>query len=218
VALLAAFSWGLYYFDPQRTEVAAPADYTPPATSVMPAEPTAVSVLSDSHAFNEGSWLRRTIPAGAIPNVGLAAFASQPGADSETLAAKLDEAATGAGFVLVQAGTNDLLVGDSPEQAAAGVEALLQGVRDRGATPIVVLVPPSDTRASRTVTLNGLLRDYATQNGLGVLDVYSAVANPDGTWKTGLSGDGIHASGQGPELMAQATLGQLPELLGHPGA
>lgn len=183
-----------------------------PAASATVA-PVVVSVLSDSHAFNAGSWFRQTVEAGTVPGVSLGAFASQPGASATVLVAKLDEATKAKGVVIVQAGTNDLLSAVGAEQTALNVEALIEGVQDRGGKPIVALIPPSAKRGPEVMATNALLTEYAAAHKLGVLDVTAAIAGPDGQWKTGLSDDGVHANGAGSKLMADAAAQQIPALV-----
>jgi lysophospholipase L1-like esterase len=193
-----------------QTAVAEPVPTAEPVPAAVP-----VSVLSDSHAYFAASWWRQTVEAGAIEGVSMGAFASQPGAVAATIASGLDEAAAAAqgGYVLVQAGTNDLLAGSSPTQAAADIQALWAGVRDRGSTPIAVLVPPSSEVGAEVIELNRLLVDGAAVENVAVLDVYTPVAEADGSWQAGTSDDGKHANLTGASLQANEVLVQLPALL-----
>jgi lysophospholipase L1-like esterase len=50
--------------------------------------------------------------------------------------------------------------------------------------------------------LNGWLRQYAAQQHLVYLDYYSAMADPDGAMKPGLSSDGVHPTQAGYAVMA----------------
>jgi lysophospholipase L1-like esterase len=184
---------------------------TTPASSTAAA--VVVSVLSDSHAFNAGSWFRKTVEAGTVPGVTLGTFASQPGAAATVLTAKLDEATASKGVVIVQAGTNDLLSAVGSVQTAANVEALIQGVKDRGAKPVLALIPPSAKRGPEVLDTNALLTTYAKANGVGILDLTTAVAAPTGQWKPGLSDDGTHANPAGSQIMADAAAQQIPALV-----
>ena len=174
--------------------------------------PVMVSVLSDSHAYNAGSWWRQTVVSGNIPDAELGAFESQPGATSTTLIKRLDAAAAHGGLVLVQAGTNDLIAGRRPATALTGIEALWDGITERGATPVAMLVPPSNKHGQQTVELNDLIRKAAAKRGLALIDVYTVVANPDGTWRHGLTTDGIHANAEGSAPMAAAAQEQIKRI------
>jgi len=192
--------------------VPAPEQTAAPET-VSPTVP--VSVLSDSHAYFAESWWRQTVVANHVEGASMGAFASQPGAVAATIASGLDEAAGAAqnGYVLVQAGTNDLLAGSSPARAAADIQSLWQGVRDRGSTPIAVLVPPSSEVGAEVIELNRLLAGAARVEGIAILDVYTPVAEADGGWQAGTSDDGKHANLTGASLQANEVLAQLPGIL-----
>lgn len=172
-----------------------------------------VSVLSDSHAYNAGSWWRQTIVAGAVPGAEMGAFQSQPGAESTSLVKRLDAAAADGGLVLVQAGTNDIIAGKTPAEALTGIEALWDGIKQRGATPVAMLEPPSDKHGGKTVALNDLIRQAAKARHMALIDVFTVVANSDGTWKDGLTKDGIHANAAGSAPMAAAAQTQLTALV-----
>ncbi|WP_052521602.1 SGNH/GDSL hydrolase family protein [Agreia bicolorata] len=197
---------------------AVPSIPTPSPTVAAAATPQPViplSVLSDSHAYFAASWWRQTVEANAIEGVSMGAFASQPGAVADTIASGLDDAAAGAqgGYVLVQAGTNDLLDGSSPARAASDIQALWAGVRERGSTPIAVLVPPSNQVGSKVIELNRLLAGAARQAGIAILDVYTPVADAGGRWQPGTSDDGKHANLEGATRQANEVLAQLPGIL-----
>ncbi len=189
-----------------------PSDAYATPTPTVTVAPVVMSVLSDSHANNEGSWWRQTVEAGTVPGVTMGAFQSQPGADAATLAGLLDPATAQGGLVLVQAGTNDLLSAVAPDEALTRVVALWDGVVERGATPVAVLVPPSNDRPAEAVELNRLITETATARGMAVIDVYTVVANDDGTWVVGMDRDGVHASDAGAALMADTARGQLEAL------
>lgn len=184
-----------------------------PASAAPEEAAKVVSVLSDSHAFNEGSWWRRTVVAGTVEGVTDGAFESQPGAETSSLIPRLDAAAEGADFVVVQAGTNDLLSAKTPGEAAAGVFELWDGVVERDAEPIATLVPPSDSRPAEAVELNELIRAEAEARGIPVVDVYTPVAAEDGSWVDGFTDDGVHANAAGSERMTEAAQAALASIL-----
>ncbi|WP_165968663.1 SGNH/GDSL hydrolase family protein [Arthrobacter crusticola] len=171
-----------------------------------------IGILSDSHAYGKHSWWRQTVVAGTVPGLRLGAYESHPGAQTVALVDRLDAAAHQADLVVVQAGTNDIRKGRSPEQAAEGVRVLWDGITARGAAPVAALVPPSETQPALAVELNRLLRTAAEARGMPLLDVYTPVAATDGSWRAGLSNDGIHSNRKGSDLMAEAARGQLAGL------
>jgi lysophospholipase L1-like esterase len=184
-----------------------------PTASASTAAAVVMSVLSDSHALNAGSWFRKTVEAGAVPGVQLGVFASEPEASATVLAEKLDAATALKGVVIIQAGTYDVLSAVGAEQAAANVEALIAGAIERGAKPVLALIPPSAERGPEVVGANALLSDFARANSVGVLDLTTAVATPSGQWKSGLSDDGVYANAAGAQIMADAAALQIPALV-----
>jgi lysophospholipase L1-like esterase len=168
-------------------------------------------VLSDSP--DTGAWLRGTVEAGRVDGYQVGRVATRSGADTEAIHALVPRA-TDADWVVVQAGTNDLLGGDTPRQAVSGVKSLVSDVRAEGPSVIVALVPPSDERPTRVQQVNNRLQRWASQKGIGVLDVYSPVADSDGSYRAGLSDDGVRANAAGGRLEARAVARQLPDLLG----
>lgn len=196
------------YYDEASKKTAGATPTADPA-----AVPVVVSVLSDSHAFNAGSWFRNTVEAGKVPGVKMGVFVSQPGASAEVLAGKLDEASASKGVVIIQAGTNDLLSARGSENTVAGIEALVEGVKERGAKPVLALIPPSAERGYEVLDANALLTEYAKANKVGVLDLTSSVATETGEWKDGLSGDGVHANPAGSKLISDAAAQQIPVLI-----
>ncbi|HYH77377.1 MAG TPA: SGNH/GDSL hydrolase family protein [Arthrobacter sp.] len=196
---------------------------TPAATegyAANPKEPAAtskdavnVSVLSDSHVATEGSWFRQTVQANRVPGARAAAFVAESGATATALESRLDQAVAAQGMVIIQAGTNDLGAGMGSAATADSVRKLLQGVKDRGATPILALIPPSATKGPEVQETNRLLSEYAAREDIGILDLTSGVAGPEGRWRDGLSDDGVHANAAGAQVMAAAAMEQLPSLI-----
>lgn len=172
-----------------------------------------VSILSDSHAYNANSWWRQTVAAGTVDGISMGKFDSTPGVDTEHLKAQAADSASEGGWVIVQAGTNDLLSGRTPQQALDGLTTLWDDVDKANAKPIAALVPPSDERPADVVKLNELIQQEATARGIPLLDVYSVVAADDGSWAGGHSTDGRHADPEASDKMADAAQTQLPTLV-----
>ncbi|MBJ2119966.1 SGNH/GDSL hydrolase family protein [Arthrobacter sp. MSA 4-2] len=198
----------------RRASVALPAGTGIASTRTAAAGAAArtIGILSDSHAHGKHSWWRQTVVAGTVPGLRLGPYESHPGAQTVGLVDRLDAAVRQADLVVVQAGTNDIRKGRSPEQAAEGVRVLWDGITARGAAPIAALVPPSETQPALAVELNRLLRTAAEARGMPLLDVYTPVAAADGSWRAGLSNDGIHSNRKGSDLLAEAARGQLAGL------
>lgn len=192
-----------------------PDDYAenPKEPAAISKDAVKVSVLSDSHVASEGSWFRQTVEANRVPGARLGVFVAESGATATALESKLDQAVAAKGMVIIQAGTNDLGAGTSASATAENVKKLLQGIKDRGATPILALIPPSATKGPAVKEANRLLSEFAAGEDIGILDVTSDVAGPDGQWRAGLSDDGVHANAAGAKVMAAAAAEQLPSLI-----
>jgi lysophospholipase L1-like esterase len=169
-----------------------------------------ISTLSDSHLVHEESWFVRTVQAGRLAGYTAGTLASQPGADAETVRQLADQV-DGSDWVVVQAGTNDLLAGDDPGLAFADVQSLVRSVRRPNV--ILALVPPSNERPDAVVRLNRLLTRWAERRDIPVLDVYSPVATKDGRFLPGTTDDDVHVNDRGAQLQAQAAMHQLRRIL-----
>ncbi len=169
-----------------------------------------ISTLSDSHLVADDSWFRLTVAAGRLDGYAVGTFASQPGAGADTVR-QLTDQTNESDWVVVQAGTNDLLGGESPAKTFADVQALVRAVRSPRV--ILALVPPANDRPAAVVQLNRLLREWGGSQDIPVLDVYSTVATGDGRYQPGTTDDDVHVNGRGAQLQADAAMPQLRRIL-----
>lgn len=110
--------------------------------------------------------------------------------------------------VTVMLGGNDLLSGDTDEEAAARMEALLQYMKENaGAARILLIAPPSmqfgdwvQTQAliDESVRLGGLYRLLAEKLGVAFADARM--------WGVGLTFDGVHFSPEGHAAFARGLI------------
>jgi hypothetical protein len=187
---------------------------TPTPTSEAPAT---LSLLSDQPSAAEGSWWSRSVTAALVPGVVDSVELVTPveGTSLLTVSDLQDRVAAATilnGYVVVQAGSGDIDNGMLPSTVAIEVQALWQALVSKGATPVVALVSPSDENSSEVIELNELLQAAAAAAGLGVLDLYSPVAAPDGSWVTTFSSDGAIPNEAGSQALAQTAIAQLPPL------
>lgn len=171
-----------------------------------------VAVLSDGLIADPASWFQQTVAAGEIRGLKVGVQASQPGADTAAVATRLPDVAE-AELVIVQAGTNDLLAGTSGQDTALRVIDLLQQVQETGAEVIWVTIPPSGAVGAEVIVANDAIRKWAEGSGVGVLDVYTPVADSDGTYADGFSPDGIQPAEAGNVAQAKAARDQLPKVV-----
>jgi len=200
---------------PASTTVGLPV--STPTPTPTPEAPVGVSLLSDQTAPAGASWWAASVSAGLVPGIVDSAeipstAATTPASTAEVLA-RLETVPALSGFVVVQAGTGDLDDGADATAATAAIQALWQAVRARGGTPIVALVPPSDVYGTEVVELNGLLQNAAATGGYGVLDLYTPVAAPDGSWADTYSDDGVSPNVAGAQVLSQTAVNALPPLI-----
>lgn len=114
--------------------------------------------------------------------------------------------------VFIMAGTNDFLVDSNPTVAKslANIEFMCDAAIKRGLFPILsTIFPRSDSqvqiiaiRAFLTALNAGIIAMGARKKVL-VMDMYSRVANPDGTWINGYTSDGVHAIEAGCQVIGK---------------
>jgi hypothetical protein len=183
----------------------------------MPEAPVSLSLLSDQSGSAAGSWWARSVTAALVPNVVESAELPAPAVDAgllttDELQDRIDAASVLSGYTVVLTGTGDLEEGSDPAVVAGEVQVLWQAVVAKGATPIVALVQPSDEYGAEVIELNGLLQTAATAAGYGVLDLYSPVAAPDGSYASAYSADGVSPNEAGSQVLAETVIAQLPTL------
>jgi len=115
--------------------------------------------------------------------------------------------------VVILAGTNDVAGNTGPETPAMiedNFRAMTDIARRNGIRVVLASITPAARYPWRPGVesvpeireLNGWLRQYAAQQHLVYLDYYSAMADPDGAMKPGLSSDGVHPTQAGYAVMA----------------
>ncbi len=115
-------------------------------------------------------------------------------------------------FVHILGGTNDVAGNtgpSSPEDFKNNIRAMVEMAKAHQIGVLVGSVPPTATFNWRpqikpvpTIqALNTWLRDYATQQGIGFIDYYAALAGPSGELKAELGNDGVHPNVNGYRIM-----------------
>lgn len=110
--------------------------------------------------------------------------------------------------VFVLGGTNDVILGEE-DQTVANLEMIRAAVAATGARPIFGLLPPLDSDPAAVVALNEEVRSWATDNQVTLVDYWTPLADGDGTYRAGMSEDGIHPSPTAAKLMADETFSAL---------
>ncbi|MDP5182313.1 GDSL-type esterase/lipase family protein [Blastococcus sp. BMG 814] len=124
------------------------------------------------------------------------------GERSDEILARVPEAlAPRPDTVLVLAGTNDVRQGRT-DGTIDTLTRIAEEVEAGGATPVFATLPPSAEFPDETVALNERLRVWADERGVELLDFWTPLADPDGTFAEGMSDDGTHPSLEGAEVLA----------------
>ena len=129
--------------------------------------------------------------------------------------------------VVILAGTNDVAGNTGPEtpemiednfrsMAAIAhqnhIKVILASILPASAYPWKPGIQPADEIRS----LNAWLKDFSQQDGDTYLDYYTALANPQGGMKAGLSVDGVHPTTEGYAVMSPLAEKAIAEAVGMP--
>jgi lysophospholipase L1-like esterase len=118
-------------------------------------------------------------------------------------------------YVIISGGANDAFLGVAARVVAGNVAAMAAAARNCGIRPIIGLTPPIDYPEEGLLAIyRGLLRTFAADNSLPVIDFYAALAAPDGGLRPGLHTDGVHPNEEGYALMAAAAIATLGQVIG----
>lgn len=132
-----------------------------------------------------------------------------PGEETGEILARVSDAlASDPGRVIVLAGTNDVRQGRTTDSLDT-LTAIAATVRDAGAEPIFATLPPSDDYPDETTAFNDELTAWAEREDVELLDFWTPLADPDGTYAEGMSSDGTHPSRTGSALLADVAAAAL---------
>lgn len=155
--------------------------------------------VSSGHS-GDASWIHYVNPESEPASLSWVGGWAMGGAQTGDMRAALHHASANA-LVLV-AGTNDL----AHQIGFAEIAANLQAISDIVATDVVLLssVPPRDDAAIQTTKYNAFLRGLATDRGWLFVDGAAGLRTSEGTFKPGLSEDGVHPTIAGAQILGQA--------------
>jgi lysophospholipase L1-like esterase len=129
---------------------------------------------------------------------------------------------------VVEIGTNNLIFtgqNESPQETAAGINAVVQTIHAVSPTTKVLLLgllpraeDPSDPVRAEIQQVNSMIAGLADGTNVLYLDLGSLFLRPDGTIPPELMlvPDYLHPNTDGYQLMADAVLAPIQELLGNP--
>ena len=189
------------------------------ATGRQPSTPRTFVALGDSltaWAFAPGS----TSPgaAGVWPSVlahqdsslVLVNNAGIPGNTTSQMLSRLgrDVLAYKPDVLFLMGGTNDIGLDMSIANAVANIRRIVETARANGITVILMTIPPVNGdynyRTANRAEYNADLADLASQEGIMLVDVFSALATANGYLAPEYSAfDGLHLSQQGEQAVAE---------------
>jgi acyl-CoA thioesterase-1 len=109
-------------------------------------------------------------------------------------------------YVIIWAGINDLYAGREPRHVMDNLKRLYARTLEIGARPIACTLTPTeadDPMNTRIRTLNALITEHCDDEGLRMVDLFSALAGSDGRLSPVYSDDGVHLSTQGYAAVAR---------------
>ena len=148
----------------------------------------------------EASWIHHVNHESVPASLSWVGGWAMGGAQTGDMRAALQHASANA--LVIVAGTNDL----AHQVGFAEIASNLQGISEIVATDVVLLssVPPRDDAAIQTAKYNDFLRGLATDRGWLFVDAAAGLRTPAGTFKPGLSDDGVHPTNAGAQILGQA--------------
>lgn len=117
--------------------------------------------------------------------------------------------------VLMMGGANDAFERIAVQEVTESMVHMVNTAARHGIVPVLGLTPPCDfPEEARLAKYRQSLVQYATANGITVLDFYSAMLHPDGQGiAAGLHVDGIHPNEAGYRVMAATAVDFLRKLV-----
>lgn len=126
--------------------------------------------------------------------------------------------------VAILAGINDIAQNNGPitiERIFKNIKSMCQIARSNGIDPVICSVLPANRLswnpkvfpAKKVVELNTMLQEYAKANKILYIDYYTPMVDANGGLPTELSGDGVHPTHAGYEMMEKIALKSLKKYL-----
>jgi lysophospholipase L1-like esterase len=111
-------------------------------------------------------------------------------------------------LLFVMGGTNDIGLDMSIANAVANIRRIVDTARANGITVVLMTVPPVDGdyayRTANRAEYNADLATLAGQEGIMLVDVFSALVTEDGSLVPGYAAfDGLHLSQLGEQAVAE---------------
>jgi len=126
--------------------------------------------------------------------------------------------------VAILAGINNIAGNNGKiafENVVGCIASMCETAKANGIIPVICSLTPCDRffwnteaqPAQDVIRLNGMLKDYATRNGVEYVDYHSKMALPDGSLPKEYSEDGCHPTVAGYEKMEEIIVPELDRIL-----
>lgn len=105
--------------------------------------------------------------------------------------------------VALIAGTNDIIEGRS-NTTIDNLDAIRNQLENAGIAVVVGFLPPSNKYPNAVIEMNERIAEWADEHQVPTFDAHTPLAAQDGTYRDGMSNDGLHPSPAGTRLIAEA--------------
>ena len=116
-------------------------------------------------------------------------------------------------IVVIWGGINDLGAAKDPEQVMENLTKIYDLCRETGATPVACTLTPTRLTSTKIRRLNELIRAYACEKGLVLVDLFYGLADMEGNLRQEYSDDGVHLTQAGYGRIAEIVLGAIAPLI-----
>jgi lysophospholipase L1-like esterase len=116
-------------------------------------------------------------------------------------------------IVVIWGGINDLGAAKDPEQVMENLTKLYDLCRETGATPVACTLTPTRLTSTKIRRLNELIRAYASEKDLVLVDLFYGLVDVEGNLRQEYSDDGVHLTQTGYRRIAEIVLGAIAPLI-----
>jgi lysophospholipase L1-like esterase len=109
-------------------------------------------------------------------------------------------------ILVVHGGTNDVSGEVDPAYVVGNLQQIKDAADSVGVPMAVCTIPPRQDPAAdaRAMAVNAAIREWATAEGVVLLDTGEPLRDPMGGWRLGYTNDGLHPTPEAAVLMARA--------------
>jgi lysophospholipase L1-like esterase len=108
--------------------------------------------------------------------------------------------------IVIWGGINDLSAARDPERVLTNLAKLYESCHGIGSTPIACTLAPTRHTSPAMKRLNDMIKAHTEEKGMILVDLFPALADPDGNLRQEYSDDGAHLTPAGYRRVAEAVL------------